>query len=109
MDSVRRQLGGALDWPHFGTCSRHTLGSLAFFSSTSRLNLFISLMHVASLPPSLISSSTPFNQRRSFSKDGSAREVVVERRWSWSSVTDRDEFVGRISLVSRFPQYLARA
>lgn len=34
--------------------------------------------------------------------------MVVDRRWSWSSVTDSDELVGRISFVSRFPQYLER-
>jgi hypothetical protein len=63
-------------------------------------------MHVARRPSSLTSSSCPLSQSRSFSNEGSARDVVVERRWSWSSVTDSDEFVGRISLVSRLPQYL---
>lgn len=64
-------------------------------------------MHVAIRPPSLISSSTPLSQSLSFLNDGSAREVVVDRRWSWSRVTESDEFVGRISLVSRLPQYLS--
>jgi hypothetical protein len=64
-------------------------------------------MHTASLPPSLMLSSVPFSHSLSpFSKLASAREVVVERRWSWSSVTERDELVGRISEVSRLPQYL---
>jgi hypothetical protein len=73
---------------------------------TSFLSFFISLIHVSSLPPALISSSFPFNQRVSLVKDGSAREVVVLRRWSWSRVTDNEEFVGRMSFVSRLPQYL---
>jgi hypothetical protein len=67
---------------------------------------FISAMHVASRPSGLISSSAPLSQSRSRSKDGSAREVVVERKWSWSSVTESEEFVGRMSFVSRLPQYL---
>ena len=77
-------------------------------SSTARRRLFISRMHVARRPLSLISSSTPLSQSRSLSKDGSARDVVVDRRWSWSSVTESDELVGRMSFVSRFPQYLHR-
>ena len=44
--------------------------------------------------------------KRSLSKVGSQRDVVVARKWSWSSVTDREEFVGKISSVSRLPQYL---
>ena len=63
-------------------------------------------MHVANLPPSLISSSTPFSHNRSFSNDESALEVVVDRKWSWSNVIDNEEFVGRMSFVSRLPQYL---
>jgi len=42
-------------------------------------------------------------------KEGSAREVVVERRWSWLRVTESEELVGRMSLVSRLPQYLDRS
>jgi hypothetical protein len=58
--------------------------------------------------PPLMLSSVPFSHSLSpFSKLASAREVVVERRWSWSSVTERDELVGRMSEVSRLPQYLA--
>lgn len=87
---------------------QRTLGIDGFLSSTCRLRLFISRIHVANLPPSLISSSTPFNHSLSFSKDGSARDVVVDRKWSWSSVTESEEFVGRISFVSLFPQYLSR-
>lgn len=65
-------------------------------------------MHTASLPSSLMFSSVPFSHSLSpSSKPASAREVVVERRWSWSSVTERDELVGRMSEVSRLPQYLA--
>jgi hypothetical protein len=32
--------------------------------------------------------------------------VVWVRRSDWESVTLRDEFVGRLSFASRFPQYL---
>lgn len=32
------------------------------------------------------------------------RAEVRERRWSWESVTESDELVGRISVVSRLPQ-----
>ena len=32
--------------------------------------------------------------------------VVCVRRSAWSSVTERDELVGRFSFASRFPQYL---
>lgn len=77
------------------------------FSSSARRAL-ISRIQVCSRPPSLITSSFPFNHSLSpASKDGSHREVVVERRWSWSRVTERDELVGRIREVSRLPQYLA--
>lgn len=66
-------------------------------------------MQTASRPPSLIASSLPFNQSLSpVSKDASAREVVVERRWSWSRVTERELLVGRMRRVSRLPQYLER-
>lgn len=32
--------------------------------------------------------------------------VVCVRRSSWESVTEREEFEGRLSLGSRLPQYL---
>lgn len=32
--------------------------------------------------------------------------VVCVRKSSWERVTDNDELVGKLSLVSRFPQYL---
>lgn len=32
--------------------------------------------------------------------------VVCVRRSDWARVTERDELVGRLSLGSRFPQYL---
>lgn len=63
-------------------------------------------MHVARRPPGLISSSFPLSHRVSSVKEGSAREVVVERRWSWLRVTESEELVGKMSLVSRLPQYL---
>lgn len=84
-----------------------TLGTPSFFSTSLRRR-FISEMQVASLPPSLISSSFPFNHNLSFVNDGSAREVVVDRKWSWSNVTESEEFVGKISFVSRLPQYLKK-
>lgn len=52
-----------------------------------------------------MSSSSALSQRRSLSNDASVADEVVDRRWSWSSVTDSDELVGRMSLVSRLPQY----
>ena len=39
----------------------------------------------------------------------SARAVVIVRRWSWSSVTLRLSFVGRMSDESRLPQYFITA
>lgn len=43
------------------------------------------------------------------SEDGKEAEqaaVVWVRKSSWDSVTEIDEFVGRLSFGSRFPQYL---
>ena len=85
----------------------HTFGAEASLSSiTSFLSFFISRMQVSNRPPGLISSSLPFSHRVSLMKEGSAREVVVLRRWSWSRVTESEELVGKMSLVSRLPQYL---
>ena len=53
-------------------------GSLS--STVSFRSRFISEMQVANLPPGLISSSCPFSHSLSFSKPGSAREVVVDLR-----------------------------
>ena len=90
--------------------SELTFGKEESFSSISFLQALNSLIQTHSLPPSLIGSSFPFNHNLSpFSKDSSAREVVVDLKWSWSSVTERDELVGKISLVSRLPQYLLSA
>lgn len=84
-----------------------TVGRLESFSSISFLQALNSLIHTHNLPPSLMGSSLPFNHSLSpVSNDSSAREVVVDLKWSWSSVTERDELVGRMSLVSRLPQYL---
>lgn len=84
-----------------------TLASDESLSSTSFLHFLNAAKHVAVRPPALISSSFPFNHSLSpCSNDASAREVVVDRRWSCESVTERDEFVGRMRAVSRFPQYL---
>ena len=58
---------------------RHAFGTSLFSSSCLRKR-FISEMQVASLPPSLISSSLPFSHNLSFVNDASARDVVVERK-----------------------------
>lgn len=84
-----------------------TLGNESSFISISFLHVRNSLMHTASLPPSLTLSSFPLSHNLSAPEnEGSARDVVVERRWSWSSVMDREELVGRMRAVSRLPQYL---
>ena len=83
-----------------------TLGARGSCASTAARRRFISEMQVARRPPASMDSSVPLSHNLSLSKEGSAREVVVERRWSWSRVTESEEFVGRMSLVSRFPQYL---
>ena len=57
-----------------------TLGSFEFLASKSALRRFISVMQVAVRLPGLISSSTPLSHSLSLVKDGSAREVVVDRR-----------------------------
>ena len=57
-----------------------TLGSFGFLASKSALRRFISVMQVAVRPFGLISSSTPLSHNLSLVKDGSACEVVVDRR-----------------------------
>lgn len=57
-----------------------TLGLLGFLASKSALRRFISAIQVAVRPLGLISSSTPLSHNLSLVKDGSAREVVVDRR-----------------------------
>jgi hypothetical protein len=57
-----------------------TLGSPGFLASKSALRRFSSVMQVAVRLPGLISSSTPLSHSLSLEKDGSAREVVVDRR-----------------------------
>jgi len=84
------------------------LGRDESLASRSERHPLSSLIQVQRRPPSLTVSSLPFSQRRSpAGNEASARDVVVERRWSWSSVTESDELVGRMSLVSRLPQYLS--
>lgn len=53
-----------------------------------------------------ISWSLPLRRRESFVYEKDAEAVVWVRRSSWERVTLRDEFVGRLSLGSRLPQYL---
>jgi len=57
-----------------------TLGSFGFLASKSALRRFISTMQVAVRPLGLTSSSAPLSHSLSLVKDGSAREVVVDRR-----------------------------
>jgi hypothetical protein len=57
-----------------------TLGSVGFLASKSALRRFISTMQVAVRLLGLISSSLPLSHSLSLVKDGSAREVVVDRR-----------------------------
>lgn len=58
----------------------HTFSALGFASSSSFRRRFISLMQVARRPPGLISSTLPLSHKVSSVNEGSAREVVVERR-----------------------------
>lgn len=57
-----------------------TLGSSGFLASRSALRRFISVMQVAVRLFGLISSSASLSHSLSLGKDGSAREVVVDRR-----------------------------
>jgi hypothetical protein len=57
-----------------------TLGSSGLAPSNSHRSLRNSLIHVAVRPAGLISSSFPFSHNLSFSKDASARDVVLDRR-----------------------------
>ena len=57
-----------------------TLGSFGFLASKSALRRFISVMQVAVRLFGLISSSAPLSHSLSLVKDGSACEVVVDRR-----------------------------
>lgn len=91
----------------FTTATARTFGSFSSPCSTSLLIFLNSRIHTPNRPSALTASSFPFNQSLSpFSNDSSHREVVCERRWSWSSVTESEEFVGRMRAVSRLPQYL---
>ena len=60
--------------------STRTLGSFGSLVSRAALRRFISAMQVAVRPLGLISSSTLLSHSLSLVKDGSAREVVVDRR-----------------------------
>lgn len=53
-----------------------------------------------------MSEGSPLRVRVSWSKDSEQDAVVRVRRSDWERVTERDELVGRLSLVSRLPQYL---
>ena len=58
----------------------YTFGEVGFCASTSARRRFISEMQVARRPPASMDSSFPLSHSLSLSKEGSAREVVVERR-----------------------------
>ena len=58
----------------------HTLGVVGFCASTIARRRFISEMQVARRPAASMDSSFPLSHSLSLSKEGSAREVVVERR-----------------------------
>lgn len=62
-------------------------------------------MHFPVLPELTPSSSLPLSQSLSLVYCSLALIVVVDLRSSCESVTERDEFVGRISGTERFPQY----
>jgi hypothetical protein len=47
----------------------------------------------------------PFRRSESSAKDAEQEAVVRVRRSSWERVTDMEELVGRLSLVSLFPLY----
>ena len=53
-----------------------------------------------------MSWSLPLRVRVSLEVDEEQEAVVCVRRSSCESVTEREELVGRLSLASRFPQYL---
>jgi len=53
-----------------------------------------------------MSWSASLRRRVSFVKRVEQDAVVWVRRSDWERVTEREELVGRLSLGSRFPQYL---
>jgi len=63
-----------------GEFPTRTLGSFRFLASKSALRRFISAIQVAVRLLGLISSSVPLSHNLSLVKDGSTREVVVDRR-----------------------------
>lgn len=54
-----------------------------------------------------MSCGDPLRRRLSSEKVEEQDAVVWVRRSSWLSVTESEEFVGRLSFVSLFPQYLS--
>ena len=82
MDVKLGKLGGLIrEWDNKrGRSPTRTLGSFGFLASKSALRRFISVMQVAVRLPGLISSSAPLSHSLSLVKDGSACEVVVDRR-----------------------------
>jgi len=58
----------------------YTFGAVGLCASTSARRRFISEIQVARRPPASMDSSFPLSHSLSLSKEGSAREVVVERR-----------------------------
>lgn len=85
-------------------------GRLSSLLSRSVRSFLISRIHAPVLPSlTLPDSSIPLSHRRSCLKSGLARIVVVLRRSSCERVTLRLLFVGRMSFVSRLPQYYRMA
>lgn len=92
-------------WDSFKDQGARTFSSSEFLSSSAFLKPFRALMQTSIRLSALISSSSPLSQSRFLSNVLEMQDDVVDRRWSWSSVMERDELVGRMSLVSRLPQY----
>lgn len=80
-------------------------------TSISARNFFISFKHTSVRPPDLIASSTPLSHSRSLPSLDPLTITLAEvsdLRSSCDRVTDRDELVGRIRVVSRLPQLVER-
>lgn len=82
-----------------------SLGRLLSFASTSLRSWRSSRRHACVLAPEM-SWSLPLRVRESLVMLELHDAVVCVRRSSCERVTERDELVGRFSLVSRLPQYL---
>lgn len=84
-----------------------SLGRVELALSRAARRLRSSRKHACCLAPET-SWDSPFRIRVSVEKVLEQAAVVWVRRSSWERVTEREELVGRLSLVSRLPQYLGR-